>query len=196
MHDRVPERRRIRLPRRGARLAGRAPHARAARGRPPHLGHLTDHPANGQWHRILAGRGWGVPHWPVEHGGTVWTPTQQDLFASECAAADAARIAPMGPGMVGPVTIAFGTPAQQRRWLPGIRDRHDDGCQGGSEPRAGKAQQGIRFLCIDMDLPGISVRPIPSSSGDHELNQVFFDGVRGPATGLVGGQIAARLLSH
>ncbi|MDB5817378.1 MAG: acyl-CoA dehydrogenase, partial [Rhizobacter sp.] len=50
----------------------------------------------------------------------------------------------------------------------------------------GKAQQGISFLLFDMDLPGITVRPIVSSSGDHELNQVFFDDVRVPADDLLG----------
>lgn len=54
-------------------------------------GIFTDYPANWQWHRILAGRGWSVPHWPVEHGGTGWTPMQHYLFASECAAADGAQ---------------------------------------------------------------------------------------------------------
>ncbi len=64
-----------------------------------------------------------------------------------------------------------------------------------------KAQQGISFLLIDMDLPGISVRPIISASGDHELNQVFFDNVRVPADALLGEEnqgwtVAKYLLDH
>lgn len=209
-------------------------------------GIFTDYPANWQWHRILAERGWSVPHWPVAHGGTGWTPLQHHLFAAELAAADAPQVAPMGPSMVAPVLIAFGTPEQQRRWLPGIRDGSDYWCQGYSEPGSGsdlaslqcravrdgddfvldgskiwtthahhashmfalvrtargaKAQQGISFLCFEMTLPGIRVRPIPSTSGDHELNQVFFDGVRVPASGLIGEEhqgwaIAKYLLQH
>ena len=50
----------------------------------------------------------------------------------------------------------------------------------------GKPQAGISFLLAPMDLPGISVRPIISISGDHEVNQVFFDSVRVPAENLVG----------
>jgi len=34
----------------------------------------------------------------------------------------------------------------------------------------GKAQEGISFLLLDLDLPGIESRPIISISGDHELN--------------------------
>lgn len=37
-----------------------------------------------------------------------------------------------------------------------------------------KKQQGITFLLIPMDQPGVEVTPIHSMSGDHEVNQVFF----------------------
>jgi acyl-CoA dehydrogenase len=50
----------------------------------------------------------------------------------------------------------------------------------------GKPQAGITFLLVDMDMPGITVSPIISISGDHELNQVFFDGVRVPKANRVG----------
>ena len=39
---------------------------------------------------------------------------------------------------------------------------------------------GISFLLIDMDTPGIEVRPIINIAGDHEFNQVFFTDVRVP----------------
>ena len=66
---------------------------------------------------------------------------------------------------------------------------------------AGKPQQGISFLCFDLPLPGVTIRPIISISGDHELNQVFFDDVRVPLTSLVGEEhqgwtVAKYLLSH
>lgn len=47
-------------------------------------------------------------------------------------------------------------------------------------------QEGISFLLIDMDLPGISVRPIMTIGGDHEVNEVFLDDVTVPAGNLVG----------
>ena len=50
----------------------------------------------------------------------------------------------------------------------------------------GKPQQGITFLLLEMDAPGITVKPIITLAGDHEVNQVFFDDVRVPQAGRVG----------
>ncbi len=50
----------------------------------------------------------------------------------------------------------------------------------------GGRRDGISFLLIDMRSPGITIRPIFTIGGDHELNQIFFDDVRVPATNLVG----------
>jgi alkylation response protein AidB-like acyl-CoA dehydrogenase len=50
----------------------------------------------------------------------------------------------------------------------------------------GKPQQGITFVLLDMDTPGISVEPIVFASGTHEVNQVFFDEVRVPVANVVG----------
>jgi len=50
----------------------------------------------------------------------------------------------------------------------------------------GKPQAGITFLLVDMATPGITVQPIISISGEHEVNQVFFDGVRVPVANRVG----------
>jgi alkylation response protein AidB-like acyl-CoA dehydrogenase len=50
----------------------------------------------------------------------------------------------------------------------------------------GKPQAGISFLLVPMDSPGITVRPIISISGEHELNEVFFDEVRVPVENRVG----------
>jgi acyl-CoA dehydrogenase len=50
----------------------------------------------------------------------------------------------------------------------------------------GKRQDGISFVLLDMDLPGITVRPIIGNGGDHEFNEVFFDNVRVPKAGRVG----------
>ena len=50
----------------------------------------------------------------------------------------------------------------------------------------GKPQMGITFLLMDMDTPGVSVRPIITLAGDHEVNQVFFDQVRVPKANRLG----------
>ena len=55
-----------------------------------------------------------------------------------------------------------------------------------TDPEAAKQQQGISFLLIDMDSPGIEVRPIVSMDGGHYLNQVFFTDVRVPVSNRVG----------
>ncbi|MBE8220045.1 MAG: pimeloyl-CoA dehydrogenase large subunit [Alphaproteobacteria bacterium] len=49
-----------------------------------------------------------------------------------------------------------------------------------------KRQEGISFLLIDMNTAGIDVRPIIMIDGGHEVNEVFFDDVRVPASHLVG----------
>jgi alkylation response protein AidB-like acyl-CoA dehydrogenase len=41
-----------------------------------------------------------------------------------------------------------------------------------------KKQAGISFLLVPMDQPGVSVTPIHSMSGDHEVNAVFFTDAR------------------
>lgn len=53
---------------------------------------------------------------------------------------------------------------------------------------AGKPQAGITFLVSPMDAPGISVRPIISMSGEHEVNQVFFDNVSIPVANRMGAE--------
>lgn len=49
-----------------------------------------------------------------------------------------------------------------------------------------KPQRGISFLLIDMDQPGIDIKPIITMGGDHEVNQVFLDDVRVPVANRVG----------
>lgn len=50
----------------------------------------------------------------------------------------------------------------------------------------GRPQSGITFLMLDMDTAGISVQPIRNASGEHDFNQVFFDGVRVPKANRLG----------
>ena len=65
----------------------------------------------------------------------------------------------------------------------------------------GRPQQGISFLLIRMDAPGIRVKPIITLAGDHEVNQVFFDDVRVPVANRVGAEnegwtVAKHLLEY
>ena len=65
----------------------------------------------------------------------------------------------------------------------------------------GKPQTGISFLLIDMHSPGISVRPIITMDGEHEVNEVWFDNVQVPVENLIGEEnkgwtYAKHLLAH
>ncbi len=184
-----------------------------------------------EWLALLAERGWAAPHWPVEDGGTGWTPTQRYLFDKECAIAGAPALPVMGLKLVGPVICRFGTPAQKARFLPRILSGDDYWCQGYSEPGSGSdlaslktraervgdryivngskiwtthahhanwifalvrtdgsaaKQQGISFLLMPMDQPGVSVTPIVTMANDHEVNATFFDNAESAAENLVG----------
>ena len=52
----------------------------------------------------------------------------------------------------------------------------------------GKPQQGITFLLLDMDLPGITIEPIVGLDEVTEQCQVFFDNVRVPQANRVGAE--------
>jgi len=184
-----------------------------------------------RWAKILGAKGWLGYHWPKQFGGPGWSAVQRHLFEEECARAGSPRIVPFGPVMVAPVIMAFGTPEQHKRFLPGIASGEVWWSQGYSEPGSGsdlaslktraerkgdkyivngqktwttlgqygewifclvrtstegKPQLGISFLLIDMKSPGISVRPIITLDGEHEVNEVFFDNVEVPAENLIG----------
>ena len=89
------------------------------------------------WGKILGKKGWLGFGWPKEFGGPGWTAIQKHLFEEECAMASAPRILPFGPVMVAPVIMAFGSPEQQKRHLPGIASGEVWWSQGYSEPNAG-----------------------------------------------------------
>lgn len=198
------------------------------------------------WHKVLYNKGWVAPAWPVEYGGTGWTPTQRFIFSEETARADCIRLMPFGLAMVGPVIYTFGTPEQKAYFLPRILSGEDWWCQGYSEPGAGsdlaslrtmavpdgddyivngqktwttmaqhadwgfflvrtdkeaKQQEGISFLLIDMKSPGITVRPIITLGGEHEVNEVWLEDVRVPQSQRVyeenkGWTCAKFLLAH
>ena len=53
---------------------------------------------------------------------------------------------------------------------------------------AGRPQEGITFLLLEMDTPGITVRPIHSLDGAHDVNEVFFEDVAVPVENVVLGE--------
>jgi len=189
-----------------------------------------------RWQKILNKRGWFAVNWPVEYGGTGWTPVQKYIFANELAAVNAPLLVAFGVKMVAPIIYTFGNDEQKQRFLPDILESNVWWCQGYSEPGAGsdlaslktkadrgidsdghhyivsgtkswttlgqhadwifclvrtssdvaRKQEGISFILIDMKTPGVTVKPIITIEGGHEVNEVHFDNVRVPLENLVG----------
>ena len=83
-----------------------------------------------RWHRILAAKGWAVPHWPLEWGGTGWDITQRYIFNEEFGLAGAPNLPNFGPNMCASVLMRFGTDEQKNRFLPRIREGDDFWVQG------------------------------------------------------------------
>lgn len=70
-----------------------------------------------------------------------------------------------------------------------------------TDPAAPKKQAGITFLLIDLKSPGVTIRPIITVDGRHEVNEVFLDDVRVPVENRLGEEnegwtIAKHLLSN
>lgn len=97
-----------------------------------------------RYQRLLNDRGWGAPTWPVEHGGTGWTATQQYIFWTEAADAGAPPQFHQGLELIGPIIFTYGNAEQKARYLPGILTCADWWCQGYSEPGAGSDLAALR----------------------------------------------------
>lgn len=112
-------------------------------------------PVAKEWTRILDAKGWAVPAWPKEHGGTGWTTEQLLVFKREMMLAQAPRVPTQGVVMVGPVIAHYGTDEQKESYLPRIRRGDDWWAQGYSEPGSGS------------DLASLKTRAV--SDGDHYI---------------------------
>jgi alkylation response protein AidB-like acyl-CoA dehydrogenase len=96
------------------------------------------------WQRILNAKGWAVPSWPVEWGGTGWGPVKTYIFKEEMQLAPAPDPLGFNVSMVGPVLIAFGSDAQKKHFLPKVANCDYWFCQGFSEPGAGSDLASLR----------------------------------------------------
>ncbi|KAB7648034.1 acyl-CoA dehydrogenase family protein [Polymorphobacter fuscus] len=101
-----------------------------------------------EWQRILHARGWLAYQWPVDVGGTGWTPVQRYIFEKECALADAPSLSVLGLKLVGPVIARFGTPAQKARFLDRILTGEELWCQGYSEPGSGSDLASLKTRAV------------------------------------------------
>jgi len=101
-----------------------------------------------RWQSILHKHGWGAPAWPKAFGGTGWTTTQQYIFETECALADAPIQLPFGLKMVAPVMMRYGNAEQHARFLPRILSGEDWWCQGYSEPGSGSDLASLKTRAV------------------------------------------------
>lgn len=109
-----------------------------------------------RWREAVAGRGWGMPTWPVAYGGAGLSAEEVAVLAQEMAAIGAANpVAGMGALMLGPTLLEFGTEEQKLQHLPPIARGELRWCQGYSEPNAGS------------DLASLQTRA--EDRGDHYL---------------------------
>ncbi len=92
---------------------------------------------DGWFAKAEAKGGWDVPKWPKQFGGPGWTPTQHYIWEQETATAMLPFDMPFGVGMLAPILMGYGSKEQQERFLPDIRARKVNWCQGYSEPGAG-----------------------------------------------------------
>ena len=92
--------------------------------------------------------GWDVPKWPVKFGGPGWTPTQHYIWEQETAKANIPFDIPFGLGMLAPILMGYGNKEQQERFLPAIRERTVNWCQGYSEPGAGSDLANLKTKAV------------------------------------------------
>ncbi|WP_298600171.1 acyl-CoA dehydrogenase family protein [Zoogloea sp.] len=185
-----------------------------------------------EWEQVMASGGWIGLGWPRAHGGRELPVSLQVAFHEEYARAGGpGRMGHIGETLLAPTLIDFGTPEQQARFLPGIREGKAFWCQGYSEPGAGSdlaairtrcwledgkwhlqgqkvwtslahesewifviarstpgsvGREGLSFLLVPLDQPGVEIRPIRQMTGEAEFNEVFFDGACTAADCIVG----------
>ncbi|MBX3608709.1 MAG: acyl-CoA dehydrogenase family protein [Hydrogenophaga sp.] len=93
----------------------------------------------------LAAAGLLVPHWPVEFGGSGAPPWHHFIIGEELWAAGEPRGAQyMNVNFIGQTLMRFGSPEQQRRYLPPMAAGQAIWCQGFSEPSAGSDLASLR----------------------------------------------------
>ena len=106
------------------------------------------------WQKKLAEAGYVGMDWPREFGGRGASIVEMIILYQEMARAESPQLVNRGGvSMLGPTLMKYGTPAQQKRFLPKILTAEEIWCQGFSEPNAGS------------DLANLQTRAV--RDGDH-----------------------------
>jgi alkylation response protein AidB-like acyl-CoA dehydrogenase len=102
-----------------------------------------------RWERELGAAGWIGLGWPVAHGGAGASIARQVVFFEEYARAGGpGRLSHIGEYLLAPTLIEYGSPEQQRRFLPPIARAEEFWCQGYSEPNAGSDLAGVQTRAV------------------------------------------------
>ena len=128
---------------------------------------------------------------PIIEGRSWWCQGYSEPGAGSDLASLKTRAVPDGEGFVLHGQKTWTTLAQHADWMF---------CLARTDPEA-RPQRGISFLLVDMRSPGVQVRPIRLLDGEHEVNEVWLDGVCVPRDNLVGElhqgwTVAKYLLGH
>ncbi|EIT70802.1 acyl-CoA dehydrogenase family protein [Hydrocarboniphaga effusa] len=100
------------------------------------------------WTRVLYERGWSAPHWPVEYGGTGWSPLRRFIFEEECFLAGAPPTCAAGFSLLGPVLYTYGNEDQKQRFLEPTRRGDIFWGQLFSEPNAGSDLASLKTIAV------------------------------------------------
>ena len=100
------------------------------------------------WESELRDRGWLAPHWPLEWGGTGWSPAQRAVFQEELVLGHSPELGGITFEMIGPVLLRYGTDAQKNFFLPKMTSVEHFWCQGYSEPESGSDLASLRTRAV------------------------------------------------
>ncbi|OBJ73702.1 acyl-CoA dehydrogenase family protein [Mycobacterium sp. 1274756.6] len=108
------------------------------------------------WYDRLGAGGWTVPEWPRAHGGRGMDADTAAAVRAVLARHDADlpvhHFVPVK--LIGPAIMAWGSPEQQQRYLPGIATGADMWCQLFSEPGAGSDLASLATRAVRRDDGG------------------------------------------
>ena len=140
------------------------------------------------WQRKLHARGWAAPSWPLEHGGTGWSPIQRHLFELECGLGNAPEYSLIAMSMAGPVLCRFGSPELQDEFLAPMRRGDYWFCQGFSEPEAGSDLASLRTRAVldgdDYIVTGQKIWTTDAHMADYMICLARTDADAKPQAGL------------
>jgi len=127
------------------------------------------------WQKTMAEAGYVGLDWPREFGGRGASIVEMVILYQEMARAESPQLVNRGGvSMLGPTLMKYGTPTQQRRFIPKIRTAEELWCQGFSEPNAGSDLANLQTRAVrDGDHYVVNGQKVWTSMG-HVADWGFF----------------------